>query len=311
MERGDVTAAERARLLQRFGIDERALIGAGGESQVYALPGGRVLRVARAGAHGGADPERLKAFLERIAGRLPFATPVLEEIAPDGSWRIERRLPGEAMSAAAAQARRRPPRRGVPQLRRGRGRARRRNPARPPLRSRARRFAGDGGRLADLRGAQPCPLRRAQPHHHPARGRRPAGALRARRRDDCGPAAQAAEGARPRRLFSRQRAARARPLGFGAGGFRIYTAVGDPQLDLAVATLTLEQIGETTAHDARFVRELIVERHGEGVAPALRFYRAYLAFSMADPANAAPPYPRLYRWSIAMLRLLAAGQLPP
>ena len=53
-----------------------------------------------------------------------------------------------------------------------------------------------------------------------------------------------------------------------------------------------------------------IERHGEEIAPALRFYRAYLAFSMADPANAAPPYPRLYGWSIAMLKLLAEDRLP-
>ena len=30
------------------------------------------------------------------------------------------------------------------------------------------------------------------------------------------------------------------------------------------------------------------------IAPALRFYRAYFAFAMADPAIAAPPYPGLY-----------------
>ena len=74
--------------------------------------------------------------------------------------------------------------------------------------------------------------------------------------------------------------------------------------------VTLEMIEECTADDARFVRQLIVERHGEDVAPALRFYRAYLAFSMADPDNAASPYPKLYGWSIAMLKLLAADRLP-
>ena len=56
-------------------------------------------------------------------------------------------------------------------------------------------------------------------------------------------------------------------------------------LDLAVACQTLEFIAETAAQDARFVRDLVVERHGEAIIPALRFYRAWLAFSMADPAN--------------------------
>jgi hypothetical protein len=31
---------------------------------------------------------------------------------------------------------------------------------------------------------------------------------------------------------------------------------------------------------------------------------------MADPANAKPPYPKLYGWSMAMLKLLAADRLP-
>jgi hypothetical protein len=81
-------------------------------------------------------------------------------------------------------------------------------------------------------------------------------------------------------------------------------------LDLAVACLTLEQIEECTTDEARYVRGLMVERHGEAILPAFTFYRAYLAFSMADPALAGPPYPRLFGWAIAMLKLLAAGRMP-
>jgi hypothetical protein len=92
--------------------------------------------------------------------------------------------------------------------------------------------------------------------------------------------------------------------------FGTYTVCGDPTLDLAVSYLTLELIEECTADDARFVRDLIVERHGEEIIPALRFYRAFLAFSMADPANKAPPYLKLYGWATAMLKLLAADRLP-
>jgi hypothetical protein len=53
-----------------------------------------------------------------------------------------------------------------------------------------------------------------------------------------------------------------------------------------------------------------MERYGAEIAPAFQFYRAYLAFSMADPANAVAPYPKLYGWAIAMLKLLAADRLP-
>jgi aminoglycoside phosphotransferase (APT) family kinase protein len=92
--------------------------------------------------------------------------------------------------------------------------------------------------------------------------------------------------------------------------FGPFTVVGDPVLDLAVSYLTLELIAECSADDARFVRQLVLEQHGEEIAPALRFYRAYLAFSMADPANTAPPYPGLYGWAVAMLKLLGEDRLP-
>jgi aminoglycoside phosphotransferase (APT) family kinase protein len=84
--------------------------------------------------------------------------------------------------------------------------------------------------------------------------------------------------------------------------FGLYTVVGDPVLDLAVAYQTLELIAETTAQDARFVRDEIVARHGEAIVPSLRF--------MADPANGKPPYPRMFRWAVSMLRLLGEGRLP-
>lgn len=92
--------------------------------------------------------------------------------------------------------------------------------------------------------------------------------------------------------------------------FGVFTVAGDPQLDLAVAYLTLELIDECGTADAPFVGELILARHGKAIEPAFRFFRTYLAFSMADPANAAPPYPRLYDWSLAQLRLLAEDRLP-
>ncbi len=56
-------------------------------------------------------------------------------------------------------------------------------------------------------------------------------------------------------------------------------------------------------------RHLVVAHHGDAILPAARFYRAYAAILMADPANAAPPYPRLFAWSVANLRALAAGTM--
>ncbi len=73
--------------------------------------------------------------------------------------------------------------------------------------------------------------------------------------------------------------------------FGTFTTCGDPTLDLAVSYLTLELIEECTADDARFVRDLIIERHGEEIMPALRFYRAYLAFSMATRRTRRRPTP--------------------
>jgi len=69
-------------------------------------------------------------------------------------------------------------------------------------------------------------------------------------------------------------------------------------------------IEECTSADIAFVRALVVERHGARFVAAMRFYRTYLAFSMADPAYAAEPYPRLYGWSVKMLRRLMDDDLP-
>ena len=51
----------------------------------------------------------------------------------------------------------------------------------------------------------------------------------------------------------------------------------------------------------------IASGHGFGspLAEAEPFYRAYFAFFLASPEYAAPPYPKLYAWSMAELAGLA------
>ena len=68
-------------------------------------------------------------------------------------------------------------------------------------------------------------------------------------------------------------------------------------------------ITQAGADDVALARRLVVERHGDATLLAGRFYRAYAAILMADPENAAPPYPRLFSWSVANLRALAAGKM--
>ncbi len=305
-----MTTHPRRAVLDRFGIGEGDLIGAGGESRVYALGATQVLRLPRQGRFDRDAQARLRAFLDRIAGRFPFATPRIEEVAADGSHVIEKRLPGRSM---------------LDRLRALSG----------PERARA---FGNYVEAIDALATVRLP---DLPYGHVlADSPMTATDWRAFARNslsgflDRNRATIAREAGDPDRLFGEAAAMIAglpeRPDKALVHGdyfpgnvllddrlavsavidFGVYTVVGDPQLDTAVACLTLELLDECTADDVRLVRGLILERCGEAIVPALRFYRAWLAFSMADPANAAPPYPRLYGWSLAMLKLLADGRLP-
>lgn len=305
-----MTPAERARLLADFGIDERALIGEGLESRVYALSGDLVLRLSRSSATHAPDQRRLKAFLDGIAGHLPFATPRIVELGPKGQWRVEDRLPGGSLLERL---------RRVSDDRRDEafrhylaacetmaavhfdhlpyGHILSRHPVTAPdwhafLRETLSHFVsrnrvaiahevGDPYRLADMAADMLVAL----PTHPP----------KALVHGDYFPG----------NVLVGPNLTVTALLDFG-----LYTVVGDPVLDLAVSYQTLELIAETTAQDARFVRDEIVARHGEAIVPSLRFYRAWLAFSMADPANGKPPYPRMFRWAVTMLRLLGEGRLP-
>ena len=95
----------------------------------------------------------------------------------------------------------------------------------------------------------------------------------------------------------------------GLVDFSVFTLAGDPLYDAITAPLFLEMIAEADADDVALARHLVMSRHGEAILLPGRFYRAYAAVLMADPANAAPPYPRLFTWSVANLRALAAGKM--
>jgi putative membrane protein len=88
-------------MLERFQVTEADLLGQGGESQVYALGGDRVLRVYKEGV-APAYIERRRAFYELLARfQPPFEVPrFLESGAVAGrSYAIERRMRGRDFAA--------------------------------------------------------------------------------------------------------------------------------------------------------------------------------------------------------------------
>ncbi len=100
-----------AGILKRFGVSERDLIGRGGQSSVYALDGGRVLRVYGAQTNPAFAPALADFYRALVVPPLPFAIPrILETGSADGgSFAIEERLAGaplrDAMSGLDPEAR--------------------------------------------------------------------------------------------------------------------------------------------------------------------------------------------------------------
>ena len=302
--------AQRARILADFRVKPDDLIGEGIESLVYALGPAHVLRLPKAGKFPAGSRAALQSLLATIEGRLPFATPRIEEIGPDERWTIEARLPGRPLSRFLKTAH-------------------------DDARDRALRTYADAVEaIATIRLDAAAYGHLVAPHPVTAPDwrlflRETLDRFRGRNRvtiaREIGDPYLLQDKAADMIVGLAELPTRSLVHGdyfpgnvlIGADlevtavlDFGPYTVCGDPLLDLAVASLSLELIDETTAHDARFVRDIMVERHGEDILPAFRFYRAWLAFSMADPANAAAPYPKLYGWSIMMLRLLAEGRLP-
>ena len=303
-------SAEAAATLDSFGLAASDLIGEGSESRVYAIDAEHVLRIPRKRARKPESRAKAQAFLGWLAGRLPFATPEILEIGPKDAYTVERRIAGRQLAAflktANNDARDRALRNYVAAIdafdavrldQRPYGHVLSPDPV---TAGDWRTFAWES--LVRFRSANRLVIAReiGDPYHLFDKAVDLMTALPA------SPPKLLVHGDYfPGNVLIDDRLEVSGVLDFGQ-----YTVVGDRQLDLAVAYQTLELIAECTADDARFVRDVIIERHGEEVIPAFRFYRAWLAFSMADPANSRPPYPRLYNWSLVMLRLLAEDRLP-
>ncbi|MBN8997317.1 MAG: aminoglycoside phosphotransferase family protein [Rhizobiales bacterium] len=291
----------RAALLRRFGITEAARIGAGGESIVYGLDAARVLRVPKAGTFDVAALARQRDLLDAIDGRLPFATPRIEEI--DAGHVIERRLPGRSMLALL-----------------------------PDLSGERRALAWANYLAAAEAVSQVAFPERdfgqviaAPPLTAPTwRGYLEASLMRFAERNRATIAREVGEvdvlikkalalidgvpRDPPRALvhgdFFPGNVLLADDLSVSAViDFSGFTLVGDPLYDVAGACVFPEMIAETTAEDVA----LLASEAGKRMPPqALAFYRAYFAFFSADPTLAASPYPGMHEWGVRALRALKA-----
>ncbi|MHA1159139.1 MAG: phosphotransferase family protein [Alphaproteobacteria bacterium] len=295
-------------MLDAFGVSGADVLGCGGESVVLALDDGRVLRMLR-------QPQatetlaRKCAFLADLDGRLPYATPRILEIAADGAYTVETRIPGMDMLQALATLK-------------GAARATlwAHYVAAVEAISAIARSQDDYGQVL-----APHPIRATDWRTFITLSMERATAINeATIIRDIGPPADVL--AKARALVDHLPEQPPRVLVHGdafPGNFMVdengaitglldfgeYTVVGDAVLELAAAYTPLEQIEECDVADSRIVSELLIARHGAAIEPAFRCYRAWFALTQVDPANAAPPYPRLYGWCVDTLRALMRGQL--
>jgi aminoglycoside phosphotransferase (APT) family kinase protein len=88
-------------VLEKFGIGDELLLGAGGESRVYALSDDLVLRVYR-GHAGRTIPERKELLAALPRDAVSFALPEIvgEGTVGGSAYTVERRLPGRSLDAA-------------------------------------------------------------------------------------------------------------------------------------------------------------------------------------------------------------------
>jgi aminoglycoside phosphotransferase (APT) family kinase protein len=92
------TSPETSRILRQFRLGAEDLLGEGGESRVYAIDDGHILRIPREGAGGGSDREKMRAFLRWLDGQLPFAVPEIIDIGADEAYTVERRIAGRSLA---------------------------------------------------------------------------------------------------------------------------------------------------------------------------------------------------------------------
>lgn len=294
-------------MLARFGLGEVDLLGAGSESWVYALDADRILRIRRRPTDP-ADIERVKHFLGWIAGRLPFDTPMIETIEPDGST-IEKRLAGRPMTAV------------LPGLE-GEGRRRAFHAyfeAATAIRSIAMPDEPYGQLLAprplvapEWTGFLAASLDRYVARHraHLDAAFGDADALIAKAH-----ALLAAVPSRPTKVLAHGDFFPGNVLMddtlkvSGVVDFGIWTIVAAPDYDVAGAAMFAEVSNECGPDDTAFLRALLLEHCGAAAIPTLSFYRAYFAFALFEQEDLPGFYPKLAPWNLATLRQLADGTL--
>ena len=306
--RADARDHGDAEVLDRFGVDRRAFLGAGGESEVYALDDRRVLRIYRATHEA---PVRTTEQLQRLydlwaysgATRdFPVQVPQILEAGRIGDrfFTVDRRFAGRSLSAWLADA--------EPELRRevllsylDAAAALRYLPTPTP---RFARLVGDDPREFDSLAA----LLTAQLTSTVQRSRQRLeqdlpGVIEVWNRlqqvlitrvveprfvhgDLCPPNAYVSE-------------RNGRPAVTGVGDFSPHTLVADPLLDIAgaVAFLELEDYPDSAA-DAAWLTAEAVRRFGPDTAEWIGRYRVYYGFYFSDTYDFDPT---TYAWCLRQL----------
>jgi hypothetical protein len=87
-------------VLNKFGVTEADFVGRGGQSRVYALPEGKMLRVYNPGGEDKQELLRLKVFYDGLYGKFSYKTPHILEIGEEGGalFTIGEMIPGKALS---------------------------------------------------------------------------------------------------------------------------------------------------------------------------------------------------------------------
>ncbi|HWQ12486.1 MAG TPA: aminoglycoside phosphotransferase family protein [Roseiflexaceae bacterium] len=294
-------------MLHGFNVTAAALLGQGGESEVYALDGGRVLRVYKHGAPV-AYLERRRAFYALLRERRPpFEVPdVLEAgTAGDRYYTVERRMAGRDFAAVLP---------GLEGAERERALAS------------YLHIAGQIGALSFperpfgeiLAPGEPLQrdswpaylwdrLQRTLAHSRPdlEQDVPRLEALLAHVRYEL----RALEGFAERRLvhgdyFPGNVYIDDDLRVCGVGDFGYTTVVGDPRMDLAGAVVFLEVVDGYRPEDTPFLVRLLAEQHGPGIAPWVALYRLYYALYFSG-CKLDDPY--TYAWCVRSLQAQVIG----
>jgi aminoglycoside phosphotransferase (APT) family kinase protein len=267
-----------------------------------------VLRIRRKARSNLGAIGRLKRFLDEIAGRLPFPTPRIEAIAPDGVT-IETRLAGEPLSDVLPRLDENDRRRAL--LRYYETAAAIRAITMPDepygLLLAADRVTADtwpGFFLSSLDHH----VARTRPYLEAAVGN--VDALIVRARDLIAALPQTPDKVLAHGDMYPGNLLMDGDLNVtGLVDFGTWTLIAEPNYDVASAVMFAEIDDGCTKADCAWLRSLLVEDAGKDAIPAMTFYRAYFAFTLFDPDDDTGLYPKLLPWSIAALRALADGSL--